>query len=179
MIEPRYSESPAYHRVARWLHWGIALLIIANILIGLVHDGLDKTLPLIPAHKAIGMTVLALTLARIAWRVTHRPAPLPAAMPGWERGAAHALHALFYALMLVLPLSGWVMASANERPLRWFGLFAIPKLAVAKGQPLVELSRAAHGPLGLVFGALIVLHVAAALRHHFILRDGVLRRMLP
>lgn len=179
MIKPQSQDVQAYHRVARWLHWSIALLIIANILIGLVHDALDKTVPLIPAHKAIGMTVLALTLLRILWRITHRAPPLPSAMPGWEKGAAHGLHALFYALMLVLPLSGWVMASANTYPLRWFGLFAIPKLAVAKGQPLVELSRAAHGPLGFVFGALIVLHVGAALRHHFILKDGVLRRMLP
>lgn len=167
-----------YGRVARALHWAIALLVIANILIGIFHEGWGKLFPAMPIHKAIGITVLALTVVRIGWRLTHRPPPLPAAMPGWEKGAAHLVHGIFYLLLLVLPLSGWIMSSANERPLTWFWLFAIPKFAVAKGDAIVGLSRGAHGTLGLVFGALVVMHVAAALRHHFVLRDGVLRRMV-
>lgn len=166
-----------YNRVARGLHWAIAVMIISNILSGMFHDGLQSLFPAIPVHKAIGLTVLVLTLVRIGWRAGYRPPPLPSGMTGWEQRAAHGVHGIFYALMLVLPVSGWVMVSAGDKPLRWFGLFAIPKLAVAKGQAVVTLSHAAHGPLGLMFGALVLVHVAAALRHHLILRDGVLRRM--
>jgi cytochrome b561 len=171
-------EQARYNRVARWLHWVIALLVITNILIGMFHDGLQHVFPAIAIHKAIGITVLALTLVRIAWRVGNRPPALPDEMPGWEKGAAHATHAIFYVLLLVMPFSGWVMVSAGDRPLRWFGLFDIPKLAVAKGDQAVDMSHAVHGPLGLIFGALVVVHIAAALRHHLILKDGMLRRML-
>ncbi|WP_206240552.1 cytochrome b [Novosphingobium terrae] len=172
------APAQRYNRGARLLHWTIALLIIANILIGIAHAYVNKDWPVIPLHKSIGLTVLALTLLRIVWRLTHRPPALPVQMPGWEKGAAHGLHGLFYALMLVLPLTGWVMSSAGQYPLRWFNLFAVPKFAVAKGSALVEVSRGSHGVLGLVFGALIVLHMAAALRHHFVLKDGILQRMI-
>ncbi|WP_343613730.1 cytochrome b [Novosphingobium sp.] len=171
------GAAQCYNRGARLLHWAIALLIIANILIGIAHAWVNKDWPVIPLHKSIGLTVLALTVLRILWRAGHRPPPLPAQMPGWEKGAAHGLHALFYVLMLVLPLTGWVMSSAGQYPLRWFNLFAVPKFAVAKGDALVEFSRGSHGVMGLVFGALIMLHVAAALRHQFVLKDGVLERM--
>jgi cytochrome b561 len=172
------APAQRYNRGARLLHWVIALLIIANILIGIAHAYVNKDWPLIPLHKSIGLTVLALTVLRIVWRVTYRPPPLPAQMPGWEKGAAHGLHAVFYGLMLALPLTGWVMSSAGPYPLRWFNLFAVPKLAVSKGDALLAISHGSHGVLGLVFGVLIVLHMAAALRHHFVLRDGVLGRML-
>lgn len=167
-----------YDRVARALHWSIAILVIANIAIGIGHDRLKDLFPAMPIHKAIGLTVLALTVVRIAWRLTHRPPPLPGGMAGWERGAAQLTHAVFYALLVVLPLTGWIMSSAGEYPLTWFWLFDIPKFAVSKGDAVVGLSRGSHGTLGLLFGALVAIHVAAALRHHFILRDGVLRRML-
>ena len=168
----------SYTLVARALHWAIAVLVIVNIVIGLFHEGLQPVLAAIPIHKAIGITVLGLTALRMGWRAGHRPPPLPMAMPRWEQGLAHALHGLFYALLLILPLSGWVMVSAGDKPLRWFGLFAIPKFAVAKGDAMVGIAHAAHGAMGLVFGALVLLHVAAALRHQLILKDGVLRRML-
>ncbi len=167
-----------YSTVARTLHWIIALLIVANLALGFAHDALPKDWAVMPVHKSIGLTVLALTLVRIGWRLTHRAPPLPAAMPGWERGAAQATHFAFYALMLLLPLSGWIMSSAGDRPLNWFFLFDVHKFAVTREDAIVGLSRAAHGPLGFVWAALILLHVAAALRHHFVLRDGVLRRML-
>lgn len=172
------SAGNRYTSVARWLHWMIAVMIVCNIALGLFHDGLGHVLPAMPLHKAIGVTVLALTLMRLLWRITHAPPPLPAAMPGWEKAAAHGLHLVFYGLMMALPVTGWVMVSANAWPLRWFGLFDIPKFALAKGDTAVVVSHGVHGPLGLVFGILIVLHVAAALRHHLVLRDDVLRRML-
>jgi cytochrome b561 len=168
-----------YTHVARWLHWTIGGLVIANILIGMFHDPLGKLFPgTMPVHKAIGVTVMFLTLIRIGWRLSHPPPPLPAAMPGWEKGAAHFMHWIFYALLLILPLTGWIMMSAGDRPLTWFWLFDIPKFAVTKGDAVVGISRATHEPLGLIFGALALIHIAAALRHHIVLKDSVLRRML-
>lgn len=172
------SVGQRYTGVARVLHWAIALLIIMNIALGLLHDELPHTLPVIPLHKAIGITVLALTLLRIVWRLGHRVPPLPETMPAWERASAHGLHLLFYGLMLVLPLTGWVMISPGDKPFTWFGLFSLPKFAISKADAIFGLSHAVHGPLGIIFGLLILLHVAAALRHHFVLRDNVLRRMI-
>ena len=167
-----------YTSVARALHWIIAILILANLFFGFAHEALPKDWAVMPVHKSIGLTVLALTIVRIIWRLTHRAPPLPAAMPGWEKGAAHATHFVFYAFMLILPLSGWIMSSAGPRPLNWFFLFDVPKFAVAKGDAIVGLSRETHELLPWLWAALIILHVGAALRHHFMLKDDVLRRML-
>ncbi|BBF68703.1 cytochrome b [Sphingomonas bisphenolicum] len=167
-----------YTSVARTLHWAIAILILLNLFFGFAHDALPKEWAVMPVHKSIGLTVLALTLVRIVWRLTHPAPPLPAAMPAWEKGAAHATHVLFYALMLILPLSGWIMSSAGTRPLNWFFLFDVPKFGVGKEDAIVGLSRGAHELLPWLWVALILLHVGAALRHHFMLKDDVLRRML-
>ncbi|MGQ3026485.1 MAG: cytochrome b, partial [Sphingopyxis sp.] len=102
-----------YGRVARALHWSIAVLLLVTIPIGLYHDALMKRLDgVMQVHKSIGFTVLALSILRIGWRLTHRPPPLPTGMPNWERAAAKANHALFYTLMLVMPLTGWIFTSA-------------------------------------------------------------------
>ncbi|MES2174761.1 MAG: cytochrome b [Pseudomonadota bacterium] len=167
-----------YTTVARALHWIIAVLILGNLFFGFAHDALPKDWAVMPVHKSIGLTVLALTLLRIVWRLTHRAPPLPAAMPAWEKGAAHATHFIFYALMLVLPLSGWIMSSAGTRPLNWFFLFDIPKFGLGKEDAIVTLSRSAHELLPWIWAALILIHIGAALRHHLVLKDDVLRRML-
>ena len=167
-----------YTIVARTLHWIIAILILFNLWLGFAHEALPESWKVMPMHKSVGLTVLALTLLRILWRVTHRAPPLPAAMPGWEKGAAHATHFLFYAFMIILPLSGWIMSSAGKYPLSWFFLFDVPKFAVTKGDAIVGLSRGAHSLLPWLWSVLIILHIGAALRHHFMLKDDVLRRML-
>ncbi|MBD3728221.1 MAG: cytochrome b [Sphingomonadales bacterium] len=166
-----------YNRGARLLHWLIAALVIANLASGLLHDPLEDYVRLMPSHKAIGMSVLALSLARLAWRFTWRAPAYPEAMTAFERGSAKAVHALFYLLMLAMPLTGWIVSSASKYPLDWFGLFDIPKLAVTKGSATYGFGHEAHELLGYLFLALVVLHVAAALRHHFVLRDDILRRM--
>jgi cytochrome b561 len=175
----RAYQAERYSRVAIAFHWTIAVLVIFNIAVGLGHDPIPALRALMPAHKAIGLTVLALTALRIAWRVAHRPPPLPADTPGWERGAAHATHWTLYLLLVLLPLSGWVMVSGPEgrRPLSWFGAFDLPYLPVTS--PAAEGAAKAHGLLGWVMLTLVLLHVAAALRHHLLLRDQVLARMLP
>jgi len=166
-----------YNRGARALHWAIAVLVIANLFSGLLNDALEDTIRLIPTHKAIGMTILALTLVRIAWRFTWRHPPFPATVQPWEALAARGVQGVFYALMLAMPLSGWIMASAGKYPLSWFGLVDLPKLAVTREDMAYLVGREAHGILGWLMLALVALHVGAALRHHFILNDQVLRRM--
>jgi cytochrome b561 len=169
-----------YSWVAIWLHWLIALLVVANLVTGLFHDSLlDGVKGLIPAHKAIGISILALSVARILWRLAHRPPALPAAMAGWERVAARGTHAAFYALLLILPLTGWAMVSAGEerRPLVWFGLFNVPWLPVS--DTVGAVADRGHLVAGYVMAGLVVVHIAAALRHHFVLHDSVLARMLP
>lgn len=167
-----------YNRGARALHWVIALLIIANLASGLLNEALEDTIRLIPTHKAIGMTVLALTLVRIAWRLNWRAPHAPASLSRLQALLARGVQAAFYGLMLAMPITGWVMASAGKYPLTWFGLFDLPKLAVARTDSAYLVSREAHEVLGWLFAALVILHIAAALRHHFILRDGVLKRMM-
>lgn len=120
-----------------------------------------------------------LTAGRVAWRLGHRPPPLPAHTPAWEKGAAHATHWTLYLLMIAMPVTGWLMVSgsANRRPLTWFGLFDIPYLPM--GEAAGGVGHEAHELLGWLMLALVVLHVAAALRHRLILRDGILARMAP
>ncbi len=167
-----------YSAFARTLHWVIALLVIANLILGVGHDALPRDWAAMPLHKSIGLTVLMLTIGRIAWRLSHPAPPLPAQMSSWEKSAAHAAHLAFYAFMLLLPLTGWIMSSVADRPLNWFFLFEIPKFAVTRDNAIVALSRSGHEVLGLSWAALIILHVAAALRHQFVLRDTILLRML-
>ena len=165
---------------AIWLHWSIAAFVLVNLTLGLFHESLlDGIKWVIPIHKAIGLTVLALTLARIAWRLMHRPPPLPIDMAPWERMVAKIVHWGFYVLLLALPVSGWMLSSnpARLRPMSWFGLFPIPALPISG--TAAKLGHEAHGVLGYVMAALVVVHIAAALRHHVVLRDSVLARMIP
>ena len=168
---------PHYNRVARVLHWTIGGLILLNILGGIFHDAIGPVFPVMPIHKSIGFVVLALSLFRLVWRFTHPAPPLPDAMAGWEKAAAHGLHWFFYALMLVLPITGWIFSSAGDRPLQFFWLFDIPKLAVEKGSGLAEGTHNAHVLFGYVWAVLLIGHIGAALRHQYLLKDGVMNRM--
>ena len=167
----RRPRDERYSHGAIAFHWTIAVLVIVNLAIGLLHDVVPALRAWMSAHKAIGITVLVLTIGRIAWRLAHRPPPLPADTRGWERGAAHGVHWLLYALLLAMPLTGWMMVSGPpvRKPLSWFGLFDIPSLPVSPSGS--GFGHEAHALLGWLMLALVVLHVAAALRHHFILRD--------
>jgi cytochrome b561 len=164
-----------YSRVARWLHWSMGLLIIGNLAGGLLHD---LNAPLImPLHKATGMLLLALAVVRIVWRMLHPAPALPADMAMWERATASFTHAILYAMMVLIPLSGWVMASGGNKPIGFFGLFEIPKFDVVRESTLWEVAHEGHELLGYAMIALLLLHIGAALRHHFVLKDGMLARM--
>ena len=167
-----------YNGVARALHWLIALGIFTALALGLNSDGW-KEAPWMPGlHKSLGLSVLALSLLRLGWRLTHKPPPLPAYTPAWQAMSAKGLHWLFYAMMIGVPLSGWIMSSAGPYPLNWFGLFDVPKFAVGKDSPLADAAHEGHEVMGFLFIPLLALHIVAALYHHYRLKDEVLRRML-
>ncbi|WP_372810413.1 cytochrome b, partial [Litorivivens sp.] len=188
-----------YNRVAIAFHWLIAALIIINLGLGWwMGDALNDSASRNTAanafqwHKSIGLSVLALSLLRLSWRLLHPAPALPPHTPPWERFAASATHGLFYALMLGLPLSGWLYVSTQWRgdapmtvPTLWFGLFEVPHLLALNTQDdtarqaIAGTTLQAHEILSSVFILLLVLHVAAAFRHHLMLRDDILARMIP
>ncbi|MCX7672801.1 MAG: cytochrome b [Thiobacillaceae bacterium] len=170
-----------YTRSAIALHWAVALLILAALPMGLYMTELTLSplkLKLYAYHKWLGVTVFLLALPRLLWRLSHPPPPLPASVPAWQRRAAHALHWALYALMLALPLSGWLMSSAKGFQTVYLGLLPIPDL-LPKDEALGERLVAVHATLAYVLLAALLVHVAAALKHHFVDRDEVLTRMLP
>ncbi|MCU0840938.1 MAG: cytochrome b [Thiobacillaceae bacterium] len=170
-----------YTGIAQALHWLMAVLILAALPLGWVMTEMDLSplkLRLYSWHKWLGVTVFMLAVLRLAWRATHPAPALPAGMPGWQRAAAGISHALLYLLMLAIPLSGWLMSSAKGFQTVWFGVLPIPDL-LGRDEALGEWLNAAHVWLTYALAALLLAHVAAALKHHFVDRDDVLTRMLP
>ena len=133
-------------------------------------------------HKWAGVTILVLSAARLLWRLSHRPPALPArmlaAMPRWQQAAHHGVHHLLYALFFAVPLLGWAYSCAAGFPIVWFGIWQLPNL-VAPDPALAEALKPWHMITAYALAVLIALHIAAALKHHFIDRDGLLRRMWP
>ena len=178
---PLRSTDQGWGALVRAFHWLIAALIIAQGVIGLsmVQMGLTPAkVRVFALHKSIGLTILALVLLRIAWRLTEKRPADPPAMPRWQGRAAHGMHLALYLLILAIPLSGWWFNSAANAPLVWFGWFDVPSLT--RGLDPVWKPRALllHESLFWILVALLVLHVGAALWHHFRQRDNVLRRMI-
>lgn len=169
-----------YTKVASSLHWLIAIAVLTNIGLAMLTEGLPRETrgPLMGIHKALGITILGLTLLRILWRFGHKAPPLPSSVKNWERVLSRAVHFLFYLLLIALPLSGWMMSSAADRPINFFGLFMLPSIA-APDEALADAMHARHEVLGLTMVALAVLHIAAALKHQFVNRDGLIGRMNP
>ena len=161
------------------LHWLMALLIFVGFPLGLTMVELplspDK-LRLYSYHKWIGVTVLMLVAARLAWRLTHTPPPLPADIAAWQRRASAIVHGLLYGLMILIPLSGWLMSSAKGFQTVWFGVLPLPDL-VDKDRELGELLATVHKSLNFTLLGLVILHVGGALQHQFIDRQPFLQRM--
>jgi cytochrome b561 len=170
-----------YTGTAKVLHWLMALLIVGLFALGQYMSDLSmspRKLQLYSWHKWIGVTVFLLLLVRIAWRLTHQPPALPTLMSPLQRRASHIGHGALYLLMLAIPLSGWLMSSAKGYTTVWFGVLPIPDL-LGKDKQLGDALAELHGALNGVLVLILVIHVAAALKHHFIDRDDVLRRILP
>lgn len=172
-----------YSKGAMVFHWTIAVLITANLVIGFFHEGWapDVRAVAMGFHKSTGILIILLTLGRIAWRITHRPPPLPATVKPWEKGLAHAVHWTLYALMLALPLTGWLMSSAGKRkfPLDFYGLFPIPYLPVAQNEAAAGTYAERHEQLAFIALALLILHLGGVVKHYFMDRDRTVQRMLP
>ncbi|MEA3011447.1 MAG: hypothetical protein QOJ91_3139 [Sphingomonadales bacterium] len=170
-----------YSRVAIWLHWIIAALIVLNLALGFFHEDFDKPVRavLMNVHKSTGFVILALTLARLGWRLGNRPPAFDSVLKPWEAGLARLIHGLFYLLLLVLPLSGWIMVSTGGRATSFLGLFNIAPLPVSRGRDVHELFEQSHELLAYVALALIALHVAGALKHHLQGHRHLIGRMAP
>ena len=180
-----------YGTVAVSLHWLIAAAIIFNISLGYYMNDLPRSDPgrlwLIQFHKSTGLTILVLSVARLLWRVVNPWPGFPANMPGWERFAARAVHILFYVFIIAIPLAGWAMVSSSALglPTMWYGLFEWPhipflaELPRQQKQQIFGMFRETHHWLAFLAIFLIVLHVAAALKHLVWDKDTVFARMLP
>lgn len=177
MAEPRNR----YSIVSLVFHWGIAALILAQVLLITAHDATEGPISreFVQVHKALGLTILTVTLARIGWRLINPAIPLPTAMSRWERIAARTTHVIFYVLLIALPLSGWAASSAGGRVIEWFGLFQWPMLPVEQNRDLSQSLMTLHRAAVKILYVLLALHILAALKHQFVNRDNVLHRMIP
>lgn len=175
------SPAARYRSPAIALHWLIALLIFVGFGMGQFMSGLEMSpskLQLFSWHKWIGVTVFLLAALRVAWRIGHRPPPAPAGMPNWQHRAAEATHGLLYLLMFGIPLSGWLMSSASGYQTVYFGVLPLPDL-VGESPKLAALFKLAHVAQCNVLLALVVLHMAAAIKHQYVDGDGLIARMAP
>jgi cytochrome b561 len=170
-----------YTSTAKTLHWLMAALLFGLLALGFyMHD-----LPLSPEklklyswHKWAGVTAFLLLAIRLLWRMTHRPPALPDSMPKLMQFAAHAGHLMLYGLMIAIPLSGWLMSSAKGFQTVYFGVLPIPDL-LDKNKELGDLLALVHQSLNILFIVILVGHIGAALKHHFIDKDDILTRMTP
>ncbi len=172
-----------YGLVAIALHWLLALAIVGSFGVGLYMADLPFSparLKLYNWHKWAGVTILALSALRLLWRLVNRPPDLPAsvtaAMPAWQQKAHHGTHHLMYLLFFAVPLTGWAYSSAAGFPIVWFGVLPLPDF-VPVSKELAELIKPLHKLAAFGLAALVVLHVAAALKHQIVDRDRLLGRM--
>jgi cytochrome b561 len=174
-----FMSETHYTRTAVALHWLIAALILAGLCMGWTMTEMNFSplkLRYYNYHKWVGVTVLALALFRLVWRLTHRPPPL-LQMPRWQHLAARIAHGLLYVLMLAVPLAGWIYSNAAGYPVVYLGTLPLPNL-VDSDKELAAVWVRIHGSLALSLAILTGLHLLAALQHHLLVRDGTLRRML-
>jgi cytochrome b561 len=167
--------------LAQTLHWIVVLLVITQfILARIAHElplGLEK-LAMLARHKSVGITILLLVVIRLIWRWMNPTPALPDTLKPYERVLAKVTHGGLYLLLFAMPITGWIMSSARNFPVSWWGLVQLPDF-VAPNRPLYDAMHATHETLAWLLALTALLHIAAALKHHFILKDDVLRRMLP
>ncbi|MDR7103056.1 cytochrome b [Croceicoccus sp. BE223] len=180
-METINTRSPRYTALAIILHWLIAIALIVNWRLAEAAEHLEGPAAAVymNPHKALGITVLILTVLRIIWRLMNPPPPMNDDYKPWERMLARATHAIFYILMIAIPLLGWLASSSFGYGVDMFGLFQVPALPVPNspddGKFIIGIHKALWTPMMI----LIVLHIAGALKHQFIDRDGELGKMIP
>lgn len=174
-----WNTRERFGSIAIFFHWVMAILILGMIGFGwYIANVADKTqrMTFIGWHKEFGVLVLMLALLRLIWRMVNVTPELSDSIPYVQRIAARSVHVVFYVLMIAIPLVGWLMSSAAGYPVSFFGLFTLPSLLSANKE-WAELFETIHGWLAYTLLVLIGLHVAAALKHHFIDKNDILRRM--
>lgn len=175
------NTTRSWGTLSKALHWIIVLLIINQWLIAQRADDLPLGMAKLQAlawHKSFGITILMLAVVRLVWRWSNPVPSLDGVAKPWERLLANTSHVLLYGLIFALPMSGWLMSSAKAYSVSWFHLFQLPDL-IGKSQPMFELLHATHEVLFKVLVGVAVLHALGALKHHFIDRNELLKRMLP
>jgi len=171
-----------YGTVARSLHWIIVLGIIAQYFLAEAEESIRTTaagMSSMDWHMSLGISLLALAFVRVLWRTLDRTPAWPATMPGYERFLATVVHLALYALLFAVPISGWVLASVEGESLSMFGWFDLPALGASGSEQREHLVEEVHEVLFNLLLVLALVHVVAALKHHFMDRDNVLRRMFP
>ena len=179
-VRPIIPTEVTYTRTAIALHWLAVALIATGFTVGTLMVDLPiapQTLRVYAYHKWIGITVLLVTVVRLAWRIAH-PVRAVAELPAWQRRAAAVSHVALYVLMIAIPVSGWLFSSASGVQVVYLAVVALPNL-VAKDDALAAVLKSVHFALNFTLLALVLVHAGAALRHHFVQRDRVLARMLP
>lgn len=172
-----------YTRTAKILHWTIAGAIVLQFVLAKLADLAGdsdlavRELALLANHKSVGITILALALVRLAWRAKNPPPALPATMPAWQVRASHISHWSLYGLIIVIPITGWLMSSASAYSVSWFNLFQLPDFVAADAE-LKNTFKDVHETLAKILALIALLHIGAALKHAVIDKDGVLNRMV-
>lgn len=173
-----------YGAVAIALHWLMALLLIGLVAMGLYMVSLPDAgydawkIRLILVHKELGIVALIIAAPRLLWRLANALPRLVDTLPVWQKAFARFVHLCFYGLMFALPVTGWVMSSAAGIPMSVIGLFTLPDL-VGRNDLLFQIYIQVHAALAFALIACMLAHIGGALRHHFLLRDATLKRMLP
>lgn len=175
------NSTTRFGTVAQLLHWAIVVLIIVQFVLAFQGDDLPlgpNKIRILAQHKSFGITVLALAAIRLIWRLVNPVPEEDSSMPAWQRFAARASHVALYALIFLVPVAGWLMSSAKAYSVSWFGLVTLPDF-IGQSDRAFDFFQELHEILAYTLGAIAIVHALAALQHHFIARDNVLRRMLP
>jgi cytochrome b561 len=169
-----------YGAVAQLFHWIIVALIITQFVLAKRADGLSPVakIGVLATHKSVGITILGLATLRLAWRLLNPVPPQPAGSPRWQNLTAQVSHFLLYALLFITPVLGWLMSSARNFSVSWWGLFTLPDF-IEPNRAAYERLHDLHEFMAQTLAVIALVHIAAALKHHFLDRDDVLRRMLP
>lgn len=178
---PLKNTDKRFGTIAMLLHWIMAIIIIGLLIVGVYMVQLSfsaRKLKLYGFHKEFGLLILALVIVRLCWRLINIMPSFPGSMPAWQLSIARLVHYIFYGLFFVLPLTGWMLSSASDLPVSFFGWFVMPNL-VSPNEYLRDVLIQVHHIFGFIMIGCVLAHIAAVVQHQFILKDNLIRRMLP
>ncbi|RUR15893.1 cytochrome b [Legionella sp. km535] len=175
------KSDSGYSATSKWFHWGIALIVIGMLFMGFFLDEIPEQYQgsAYMLHKSTGITVLFLMLIRFIWVHAKGKPPLPESVKSWEKVLSRFVQYSFYVLLIIMPMSGWIMSVAADRIPTYFGLFKMPLPWITPDKSLAEFMNESHEVIAWILIVFICLHVLGALKHHFIDKNNILKRMLP